>query len=105
MPRDIYRFARGEQITSNTGQPVKLSRPYDFLALTEHTDGMGVITDILRGTPTIMADEQGRKYNEEFNAGGERARQASYDLIKQFAQGTLSPVLNYQPGNPGYTRT
>ena len=105
MPRDLYRFARGEQVTSNTGQAVKLGRPYDFMALTEHTDGMGSITDILNGAPNIMADEQGRKYHEEFTAGGERARQASYDLIKQFSQGTLSPVLNYQPGNPGYTRT
>ncbi|MGD9177150.1 MAG: DUF3604 domain-containing protein, partial [Desulfobacterales bacterium] len=25
MPRDAYRFARGEQVTSNTGQPVKLA--------------------------------------------------------------------------------
>ena len=105
MPADVYRFARGEQVTSNTGQQAKLGRPYDFIALTEHTDGMGSITDILRGAPNIMADEQGRKYHEEFNAGGERARQASYDLIKQFSQGTLSPALNYQPGNPGYTRT
>ena len=46
MPRDMYRFARGEQVTSNTGQPVKLPRPFDFYMLTEHTDGMGVITDI-----------------------------------------------------------
>jgi hypothetical protein len=105
MPRDLYRFARGEQLTSNTGQQVKLSRPYDFMALTEHTDGMGVITDILSGAPNILADEQGKKYHEEFNAGGERARQASYDLIEQFGQGKLSPALNYQPGNPGYKRT
>ncbi|AXI56521.1 hypothetical protein C1J05_20225 [Sulfitobacter sp. JL08] len=51
MPRDMYRFARGEQVTSNTGQPVKLPRPFDFYMLTEHTDGMGVITDIMRGAP------------------------------------------------------
>lgn len=105
MPSDLYRFARGEQVTSNTGQPVKLSRPYDFMALTEHTDGMGVITDIFAGAPNILADEQGKKYYEEFSAGGERARQASYDLIENFGQGTISPALNYQPGNPGYKRT
>ncbi|WP_240989599.1 DUF3604 domain-containing protein [Salipiger mangrovisoli] len=28
-PRDAYRFARGEQVTSNTGQPVKLAQPLD----------------------------------------------------------------------------
>jgi hypothetical protein len=105
MPRNVYRFARGEQVKSSTGQAVKLSRPYDFIALTEHTDGMGVFTDLISGSANIMADEQGRKYHEAFNAGGEQARQASYDLIKQFSQGTLSPALNYQPGNPGYART
>ena len=33
MPRDAYRFARGEQVTSNTGQPVRISQAYDFLAV------------------------------------------------------------------------
>lgn len=28
-PRDAYRFARGEEITASSGQPVKLSRPLD----------------------------------------------------------------------------
>lgn len=105
LPRGVYRFARGEQVMSNTGQPVKLARPLDFVCLTEHTDGMGVITDILKGTPSIMADEQGKKYHEAFNAGGDTARQASLDIIKQFGQGTLSKALIYQPGNPGYQRT
>ena len=53
MPRDVYRFARGDQLLSNSGQPVRLARAFDFFALTEHTDGMGVITDILRGAPDI----------------------------------------------------
>ena len=73
LPRDMYRFARGEQIMSNTGQPVKLARPFDFYMLTEHTDGMGVITDIIKGAPNIMADEQGKKYHEAFNTGGDAA--------------------------------
>lgn len=105
MPRDMYRFARGEQVMSNSGQPVKLARPFDFFALTEHTDGMGSITDILSGAPNVMADPQGREFHEKFNQGGEVARQASYDLIEKFGQGELSDALNYQPGNPGYKRT
>ena len=47
MPRDAYRFARGEQVISNTGQPVKLARPYDFFMITDHSDAMGAITDII----------------------------------------------------------
>ena len=33
-PREAYRFARGEQILSNTGQPVKLSRVWVKTRLT-----------------------------------------------------------------------
>lgn len=105
MPRDMYRFARGEQVNSNTGQPVKLERPFDFYMLTEHTDGMGVITDIKKGTPNIMADPQGKKFHDAFAKGGDDAKQASIDLIAQFSQGTLSQALLYQPGSPGYDNT
>jgi hypothetical protein len=104
MPDDTYRFARGEQVTSNTGQPVKLARPYDFYMITDHSDGMGVITDLLAGAPNIMADPQGRKYHEAFMAGGKIRTQAVFDLVAQFSQGKLSPALNYQPGNPAYAR-
>jgi hypothetical protein len=30
-PRDAYRFARGEEVVSSTGQAVRLSRPLDWL--------------------------------------------------------------------------
>lgn len=105
MPRDVYRFAAGEQLDSNTGQPVRLARAFDFFALTEHSDGMGAITDLLKGAPNIMADEQGRYFHEEFTAGGKRARDASIKLIALFSQGKISDALNYQPGNPGYAQT
>ncbi|MFD0980029.1 DUF3604 domain-containing protein [Tropicimonas aquimaris] len=104
LPRDSYRLARGEQIVSNTGQPVKLSRPLDFYMITDHSDGMGAITDILAGAPNILADEQGKQFHEAFAQGGQMARMAAQELTKQFAQGTISPALNYQPGNPAYKR-
>jgi hypothetical protein len=91
-------------VVSNTGQPVKLSRPLDFYMITDHSDGMGAITDIIGGAPNILADEQGRRFYEAFNAGGETALRAAQDLTASFAQGTISPALNYQPGNPAYKR-
>jgi len=45
-PREAYRFAKGEQITSSSGQQVKLSRPLDFLVVADHSDNMGFITDL-----------------------------------------------------------
>ena len=69
-PRDAYRFARGEQVNSNTGQPVKLSRPLDFFMITDHSDGMGAITDLIEGAPNIVATEQGRRFHDAFAKGG-----------------------------------
>jgi hypothetical protein len=102
MPRDAYRFARGEQVTSNTGQPVKLSRPFDFYMITDHSDGMGLITDVLAGEPSIMADPLGRKWHEEFNVGGVTALRAAQEMVATFAQGQIPDALNYQPGNPAF---
>ena len=101
-PRDAYRFARGDQVTSNTGQPVKLSRPLDFYVVTDHSDGMGAINDILAGSSNIVADPVGKKFHEAFAKGGQDAANAAFELTSQFAQGTLPEALNYQPGNPAY---
>ena len=40
-PRDAYVFAKGNEVKSSSGQPVKLSRPLDFLVVADHSDGMG----------------------------------------------------------------
>lgn len=50
-PREAYRFAKGEEVISNTGQPVKLSRPLDFLVVADHTDNMRLVTDLFAGKP------------------------------------------------------
>src|SRR4026208_1676882 len=68
-PRDAYRFARGEQITSNTGQPVKLSRPLDFLVVTDHSDNMGFFPDLFAGKPDMLADPTGRKWHDMIQCG------------------------------------
>ena len=41
-PEDAYRLARGEQIRSSFGLPVKLLQPYDFLAVTDHSENLGL---------------------------------------------------------------
>ena len=39
---DAFRFARGEAVISNTGQPVQLIRPLDFLIITDHAEFIGL---------------------------------------------------------------
>jgi hypothetical protein len=45
---EAYRFARGEELTSSTGQRVKLTRPLDFLVIADHSDNMGFFPDAKR---------------------------------------------------------
>src|SRR6476660_3740529 len=51
-PKDAYRFARGEEVVASSGQRAKLSRPLDFLAVADHSDGMGFFPLLLAGGPT-----------------------------------------------------
>jgi len=46
-----YRMARGELVISNTGLPVRLIRPLDFLAITDHAEMIGLAPAIAESTP------------------------------------------------------
>ena len=50
-PEEAYRFARGEEVVSSTGQPVKLSRPLDFLVIADHAEGLGSTEELKNGNP------------------------------------------------------
>jgi hypothetical protein len=101
---DAYRFARGEQVTASSGQEVRLARPLDWLAITDHSDGMGLITDILAENPIVTQYEQGARWSKAFNAGGQVAVDATLDLIGTFSQGKMDPEMfaNYSPGARRY---
>jgi hypothetical protein len=60
-PSTAYRFARGEEIIATTGQPVRLGRPLDWLAITDHSDGMGFTNDALTSSPFVTKYEQGAR--------------------------------------------
>lgn len=79
---DAFRVARGERILSNTGQPVQLIRPLDFLAITEHAEMIGLATAVRAGDPRLLADEWGRKTYERFNSGQEGRMAAFADIIE-----------------------
>jgi len=98
-PRDAYRFARGEEITSNTGQPVRLSRPLDFLVVADHSDGMGFFPLLMSGDPALLATPQGRRWYDEIR-GGQGAK-AAMDIIVSFGKGQL-PEGFPTPGTTAY---
>lgn len=102
---DAYRFARGEQVVSSTGQPVKLSRPLDWLVIADHSDGMGLINDLTAAAPEVTRFEQGARWSKGLRAGGQTAVDTALDLITNFSQGKIDPELMaaYSPGSKIYT--
>jgi hypothetical protein len=99
-PREAYRFARGEQVISSTGQPVKLSRPLDFLVVADHSDNMGFFPDLFAGKPEMLADPAGRKWYDMIKSG--KGADAAIEIIIAFSHGTFPKDLMYFPGTRAY---
>ncbi len=99
-PEDAYRLAKGEQLMASSGQPVKLSRPLDFLVVTDHSDAMGLFPMIFNGDPVVMATEKGRKWNQMIRAG--KGAAAAVDIIQSFGAGTIPPEIIPVPGTATY---
>ena len=98
-PRDAYRFARGEEISSNTGQPVKLSRPLDFLVVADHSDGMGFFPLLMGGDSTLMASEQGKRWYDQIKGG--KGAEAAINIIQSFGLGKMPDGFPL-PGTKAY---
>ncbi|BCH17142.1 DUF3604 domain-containing protein [Mesorhizobium sp. L-2-11] len=99
-PRDAYRFARGEEVTSSTGQPVKLSRPLDFLVVADHSDNMGFFPDLFAAKPEVLADPTGKKWYDMIQSG--KGADAAIEIIVAFSHGTFPKDIMYFPGTPAY---
>ena len=78
---DAFRVARGETVISNTGQPVQLIRPLDFLAVTEHAEFNGLATALRKSDPVLLSDPWGSQIYKMFNAGPEGRMAAFQDII------------------------
>jgi hypothetical protein len=107
LPEDAYRFARGEEIVSSYGIPVKLSRPLDWLAVTDHTDNMGFIVDLVEGNPDILATPQGKDWHERLKTAGKDDKpEIAYEIIKALmVTKTFPQEIYYGPESAGYKST
>ncbi len=99
-PKDAYRFAKGEEVTASSGQQAKLSRPLDFLVVTDHSDGFGFFPLLLAGDPKMMAYPQGQKWYDMIQSG--QGADAAIEIIVSFSQGTMAEGLLPVPGTPAY---
>jgi hypothetical protein len=96
-PEDAYRFARGEQVTSSTGQRARLSRPLDFLVVSDHAENMGSLGEIKEGNPVLMNDPLLRRWHDMLNGGGKEAMQVYYEIADAIGKGKALPAALVAP--------
>ena len=85
---DGFKVARGEKVISNTGQPVQLIRPLDFLVITDHAEMLGMASAIRESDPILLDDPWGKWAYERFNSGQKGRMEVFADIIdKSTVQG------------------
>lgn len=68
-PAEAYRFARGEEVVSNSGQRVRLARPLDFLVVSDHAENLGMAPMIDVSDPILLKHPTGKKWHDMVKAG------------------------------------
>jgi hypothetical protein len=104
-PVEAHRFARGEELISSTGIPVRLSRPLDWLVVADHSDQMGFALDLIEGKQHLLAEEKGREWYDMMQSGEGVA--AAMDIIGLFSTGRFPEGVAryYLPGAAPYRAT
>jgi hypothetical protein len=102
-PADALRFGKGEEVTSSSGQRVKLSRPLDFMVVADHSDGFGIFPRLLAGDRDLLVDPQIRKWHDMLQTG--KGADAAYEIVNAQASGKFPKVLaveGFDSSRPGY---
>lgn len=63
-PAEAFRFAKGEAVQSSSGQTLRLAQPLDFLAVTDHSENLGIYAAWDRGVPEIRASRVAQRYQD-----------------------------------------
>jgi len=99
-PKEAYRFAKGEEVTASSGQPAKLSRPLDFLVVTDHSDGFGFFPLLIGGDSKMLGYPQGRRWYDMIQGG--KGADAAMEIVVSFSQGKMDEGLLPVPGTSAY---
>jgi Protein of unknown function (DUF3604) len=92
-PSDAFRFARGEEVTTSGGVKAKMGQPLDFLVVTDHSDAMGAMSEVIKGNPNLLKDPTVKDWHTRINAGGKSAINAAFDIVQAIANNKIPSVL------------
>ncbi|WP_068114666.1 DUF3604 domain-containing protein [Tropicimonas marinistellae] len=89
-----FRFARGEEVTTTHGLKAKLSRPLDWLVVSDHAEMYGLMPQLLAGDPEVLSSEQGRAWYDALTAGDPQlAFDTAMEIVASLS-GDVAPIDN-----------
>jgi hypothetical protein len=96
---EAFRFARGEEVTTTHGLRVRLSRPLDFIVVSDHAEMYGLMPQLLAGDPDILGTEAGKKWYDMLKSGdADQAFAAAMEIVDSLSH--EEPPID----NPAATR-
>ena len=90
---DAFRFARGEEVTTTHGLRAKLSRPLDFLVISDHAEMYGLMPQLLKGDQEILSTEKGKRWYDMLKGGdADKAFKAAMEIVNSLSK--KEPPIN-----------
>jgi len=84
---DAFRFARGEEVTTTHGLRAKLSRPLDFIVVSDHAEMYGLMPQLLKGDSEILATEKGKRWYDMLKGGDpDQAFAAAMEIVASLSK-------------------
>jgi hypothetical protein len=84
---EAFRFARGEEVVTTGGLRAKLGRPLDFVAIADHAEMYGLMPQLLKGDPEILASEKGKRWYDMLKSGDvDRAFAAAMEIVDSLSK-------------------
>ncbi len=87
------RFARGEKVTSTRGVDAQLSRPLDFLVISDHSDSLGATRALYEAPGFLIRDPLLKRWWNMMHESEEGSLAVTSEIIERAARGTLPPSL------------
>jgi hypothetical protein len=83
------RFARGEEVTSTRGMHAQLSRPLDFLVISDHSDALGATKALFEAPRLLVRDPLLKRWWDMMHESEAGGLMVTSELIDGAAKGTL----------------
>ncbi|GGC34103.1 hypothetical protein GCM10011371_21830 [Novosphingobium marinum] len=90
-PEDAYRFALGEVVKADGGRSAKLRRPLDFIAITDHSEYLGVFPKLVAGNQALLSWPLGRQMAEFLERGDKQGVAQAFDRAITSGDASLRP--------------